>query len=154
MKKHFFFIILLWICWQGGFARHVPADSAQKAAFHFLQQLTAGRSTARSMQSLQLVHQEVSGEPAAKARTAPLTYYYVFSLQETARAYPNPTSGELHIKTDKSFEYAELLSLTGQRIKFVPANSRTINLAELQNGMYLLRFKSKEGYQVQKIIKE
>lgn len=82
MRNRFLLFIILWVSGLQVWAKHVPADSAQMAAFNFLQQLEPANASARSLSSLTLVHQEVSREVNPGSRTKPLTYYYVFSLNE------------------------------------------------------------------------
>ncbi|RDC62142.1 thiol protease/hemagglutinin PrtT [Adhaeribacter pallidiroseus] len=70
------------------------------------------------------------------------------------QAYPNPTSGTLHIQAKKEYTQYELLNLTGKVLLSIPKNTSEINIAPLPNGIYMLRTQSKTGYQMQKIVKQ
>ncbi|QMU28075.1 thiol protease/hemagglutinin PrtT [Adhaeribacter radiodurans] len=70
------------------------------------------------------------------------------------QAYPNPTSGVLHLHEKKEYTRYELTNLTGKVIMTVPKGTAQVDISTLPNGVYLLRTLSKTGYQVQKIVKQ
>ncbi|QNF31577.1 thiol protease/hemagglutinin PrtT [Adhaeribacter swui] len=70
------------------------------------------------------------------------------------QAYPNPTSGTLHLQAKKEYTNYELLNLTGKVMLSIPKNTTEINISHLPNGIYMLRTQTKTGYQMQKIVKQ
>ncbi|PSR52554.1 hypothetical protein AHMF7605_02940 [Adhaeribacter arboris] len=70
------------------------------------------------------------------------------------QAYPNPTSGLLHLHEKKEYTRYELTNLTGKAVLTIPKGTTQVDLSSLPNGIYLLRTLTKTGYQVQKIVKQ
>ncbi|KAA5543396.1 thiol protease/hemagglutinin PrtT [Adhaeribacter rhizoryzae] len=70
------------------------------------------------------------------------------------QAYPNPTTGILHLQQKKDFQQYSLVSLTGQVLLEVPKNTSRLDISHLPTGIYMLRIQTEEGYQVQKILKK
>ncbi|WP_079666343.1 T9SS-dependent choice-of-anchor J family protein [Soonwooa buanensis] len=68
--------------------------------------------------------------------------------------YPNPAKDVVNIKTDKDVNSIQIFSLTGQLVKTIEKNVRTINVSDLKKGVYLLRVKSASQDESFKIIKE
>jgi len=58
--------------------------------------------------------------------------------------YPNPTSDKIQIRTVNKFKSVTLTAISGQVIQHHPFIEE-IDLAQLESGVYLLRFTSKEG---------
>lgn len=75
MKKVYLLLLTLLVFGFEASAKHVPAETARKAAQHYLQQFTAARFSG----DLELVHQEVSKASSPVSRKLPLAYFYVFS---------------------------------------------------------------------------
>jgi hypothetical protein len=74
--------------------------------------------------------------------------------------FPNPTSDVLHLRTNNEVDYAtQLFDFSGQLIQgnqfITNEKSLQINMSNLQNGIYFLRFSYKDGsVRSEKIIKE
>lgn len=66
--------------------------------------------------------------------------------------YPNPTSGIINTKI-KNLNNIILYDITGRFIKIIEPKS-SIDLTELPNGIYLLKFISNEREFITKVIKE
>ncbi|ALA93723.1 subtilisin-like serine protease [Porphyromonas gingivalis AJW4] len=92
-------------------------------------------------------------------------------LAQSIALYPNPTNGELKIKSgDLSVNRAELLDVHGKTLELFdfsgkdaganaskpngPALERVINLSHLPAGVYFLRVKTNVGEVVKKVVKE
>ncbi|MBX2929639.1 MAG: T9SS type A sorting domain-containing protein [Saprospiraceae bacterium] len=73
-------------------------------------------------------------------------------MPHTFEAYPNPTSGELNVNLAQYTGRAvrvELYSLTGQLLRFVEIEEvqtavEQMDMSQLENGMYLVKVKSRE----------
>lgn len=82
-----------------------------------------------------------------------------FSNQFMSSVYPNPANGLVNIETDLGNSIHEVLvtDITGKLYQVsvaVNANLATLNLTELNNGLYFVTIKSKAGNSTQKIIKQ
>ncbi len=70
--------------------------------------------------------------------------------------YPNPASDQITIETEtlSALEYS-LYDMAGKKIlNGVYANSKSIDISFLRNGVYFLRIENKNGFKVVKVIKE
>lgn len=72
--------------------------------------------------------------------------------EEIISFYPNPTTGLLNIETDKYFEL-ELYSTSGELL-FKTTNKKSIDLSNLNNGLYILQLKIDDKILTNKIIKQ
>ena len=96
----------------------------------------------------------------------PLWVFYVRSLLiskysndislDSISIFPNPTKGFIMIQGLKADATAAIYSLQGQKLRFIKMTpgDNAINIGELERGMYLLRFTSKQKTYDFKIIKE
>lgn len=79
------------------------------------------------------------------------------SLDYKFDAYPNPTSGDLMISTNSNDSYSlQLFDLNGKAVSDIYSNqlkSTSIQLDDIQSGMYFLKIKTKNGLISKKIIK-
>lgn len=66
--------------------------------------------------------------------------------------YPNPTSGNLYINTDKNFEI-RLFSTSGMLL-LKSTNKKFIDLTNIDNGLYFLEIRTKDGTKTGKILKQ
>ena len=57
--------------------------------------------------------------------------------------YPNPANDIVTVKSNENIDSLDILSLEGRKIK--SANSSTIDISNLSNGIYLLQVKTEEG---------
>lgn len=75
------------------------------------------------------------------------------SAETAIQVWPNPTTGILHLNAEE-FEKAELFNVIGQLVLEAKA-TETLDLSELDNGIYFLMVSDKNGRKsVTKIIKE
>ena len=66
--------------------------------------------------------------------------------------YPNPAKTELHVELEM-VNLMEVYSTTGQLLKSIQ-NSNTINVADLRNGIFIIKIYNNEGTYTSKFIKE
>lgn len=67
--------------------------------------------------------------------------------------YPNPTKGEVNIKTDKKIKSTTVLDLSGKVLTI--ASSETVNLSAFTKGTYLVKIEFADGSsKTEKIIKD
>lgn len=71
------------------------------------------------------------------------------------QVYPNPFVNQIQIDMDQQIEEISIFNLNGQLVKNILAtNSKIYNLSELKTGSYLLKIRTKDGFTVQKLVKE
>lgn len=75
-----------------------------------------------------------------------------FTAPTAVEVYPNPTEGSLSIRTTASVHRVEVIGLDGQLLHIT--NDTTIDMGNLDAGMYLLRIQTAEGIAVQKVVKQ
>ena len=69
--------------------------------------------------------------------------------------FPNPSSSFLYLQSDIIFDYYEIADLSGKVYYGSVFNTKTINISNLQTGIYLLKLTSNTGlYSVIKFLKE
>lgn len=70
--------------------------------------------------------------------------------------YPNPTSGQLNVSAAKNISKVEIFNLLGQRVKseMVNANQKQLDIANLQNGLYLMEVTIDDAKESFKIMKQ
>lgn len=67
--------------------------------------------------------------------------------------YPNPTKGEVSVKTDKKIKTSNVIDITGKSV--LKAESEKVNLSSLPSGAYLLQIEFTDGTSTsEKVIKE
>ena len=72
---------------------------------------------------------------------------------QLAGIYPNPTKGEVFIKTDKKIKLSTVLDMTGKVL--LTESSKKLDISSLNNGVYLLIVKFENGkIHAEKIIKK
>ncbi len=79
------------------------------------------------------------------------------SVADQLTLWPNPVSDNLYYTTNKNqINTVEILNITGGVVKTIGASalSNTINVADLNPGIYMLLIEDVEGMQVVKFIKE
>ncbi|RWX00332.1 T9SS type A sorting domain-containing protein [Flavobacterium cerinum] len=67
--------------------------------------------------------------------------------------YPNPVASFLNIKSDDAVQKSEVLNITGQTVLTV-LNSNSIDLSNINTGIYLVKVYTENGMATQKIIKQ
>jgi hypothetical protein len=77
----------------------------------------------------------------------------VSSKAKTTNIYPNPTKGEINIKTDKKIKSSTVLDLSGKSV--LKSTSDKIDISSLSKGAYLLQVEFADGTATtEKLIKE
>ncbi|MCT2560258.1 T9SS type A sorting domain-containing protein [Chryseobacterium herbae] len=73
--------------------------------------------------------------------------------KSSARIYPNPTSGSVHVKTGEGLEKYEVYNLAGQ--KLTEGTSGVVNMDSLTSGTYLIKIYTRDKKSItEKIIKQ
>lgn len=69
--------------------------------------------------------------------------------------YPNPATEQTLIKAETVITNVEVLDIFGRNVLSVKPNTKThnLNLSSLASGNYIIRITTKQGYGVQKLIK-
>lgn len=70
------------------------------------------------------------------------------------QVYPNPTKNQLTINTNEQIQGITIIDVTGKTVETLINPSNTINVAELNNGIYFLAAKTKNGISYNRFIKE
>ncbi|GAB5399397.1 MAG: hypothetical protein Aureis2KO_09820 [Aureisphaera sp.] len=74
--------------------------------------------------------------------------------QTIASLYPNPTAGELHFDTTLTIVEVSVINKIGQEI-LVTDNSESVNLAQLQSGLYFVSLEFSNGIrEIHKVLKK
>ena len=63
--------------------------------------------------------------------------------------YPNPTNGILNIKTDSDIDKVNVTNVVGQKMN-VQFSNNTINMQQLQKGVYIVELQLKNGQKISK----
>jgi len=63
--------------------------------------------------------------------------------------YPNPTNGILNIKTDSDIDKVNVTNIVGQKMD-VQFSNNTINMQQLQKGVYIVELQLKNGQKISK----
>ncbi|WP_452222888.1 aryl-sulfate sulfotransferase [Lacinutrix chionoecetis] len=69
------------------------------------------------------------------------------------KIYPNPVQDVLKISYNEAILNIEIFSILGKKIKTV-SNTKSVDLANLNAGMYIVKIQSENGFLTQKIIKK
>ena len=67
--------------------------------------------------------------------------------------YPNPSSSFINVIGNTTFEKFEILNSCGQSVKFLENEDNSIDISDLQAGIYCLKIYSENGIETKKIIK-
>ncbi|MBO5854536.1 MAG: T9SS type A sorting domain-containing protein, partial [Bacteroidales bacterium] len=70
---------------------------------------------------------------------------------DNVEVYPNPTSGMLYVKIDRTFD-AIVYNYQGQIVKKLYDNNAQIDLSELNYGIYFVEIRTNEGVTVKKVL--
>lgn len=73
-------------------------------------------------------------------------------LDQSISLYPNPVSDRLHI--NGRYDDFVMLDLSGQRVRYQKINDSIIDVSNLEDGVYLIRFSIDESNQIEKFIKQ
>ena len=75
---------------------------------------------------------------------------------ESLKLYPNPTANEITLKSSAKIESIEVYDLLGKRLKQVQSlnsHQHTLNLQELDNGLYFVKVKVGEVWITKELVK-
>lgn len=78
---------------------------------------------------------------------------YTETINETT-IYPNPTTHVLNIKTNEIISRIDVISVTGKVIKSINDNTKTVDLSDLQNGVYFVSIQTKNNIITKRVIKQ
>ena len=76
------------------------------------------------------------------------------TIRENIQLFPNPTNNLLTINTKEQLLGLIILDMTGKEIKSFKGNKRTIEVSELESGMYFLQAQTSEQISIHKFIKQ
>ena len=70
--------------------------------------------------------------------------------------YPNPTTGQITIESDKTIEQVKIISITGKTVKQITINKEqlTIDLSAEAKGIYFVKLTTANGVTTQKLVLE
>lgn len=68
--------------------------------------------------------------------------------------YPNPVKNILNISSDRPIHYVKIYSYSGKLVKYLSGNIQSINIRDLQSGLYLGYIVTENGSFLKKIIKD
>jgi len=74
--------------------------------------------------------------------------------EQTATIYPNPTSAQLTFDVEFSVNKIAILDLTGKIVKSVIPKTNTINVADLESGIYFIQLSGADNTITQKMVKK
>jgi hypothetical protein len=75
-------------------------------------------------------------------------------ISEEINVYPNPTQDVLYITSDLRINQIDIHDANGKMIKQIINPAPSISIAELANGVYLLRIQTENGIAIKKITKQ
>jgi hypothetical protein len=88
-----------------------------------------------------------------KITTGTLATNEVGAKSKLAQLYPNPTKGEINIKSDKKIKSSEILDFTGKSV--LKSSSAKVDISSLPKGNYIMQVEFTDGTSIsEKIIKE
>lgn len=96
-----------------------------------------------------------SGEPRAQGQSVRCIKNVTTGLgtsdikRNVIGIYPNPTNGILNIKTDSDIDKVNVTNVVGQKMN-VQFSNNTINMQQLQKGVYIVELQLKNGQKVSK----
>ncbi len=76
------------------------------------------------------------------------------NVSNNLTVYPNPTKNELTINTNEQIQTITIIDVTGKTVQFSVNPSNIIKVSELNNGIYFLTVKTKNGISYNRFIKE
>lgn len=78
------------------------------------------------------------------------------SINHSIEAYPNPTKAQIFIESNKNIiiKKVNLLNLNGQSVLNQEGQVKSINIKDLQNGIYFLKVETNQGIAIKKVVKQ
>jgi len=76
-------------------------------------------------------------------------------LSESIRVYPNPSFDYVTIESSEvnNFQNIDLFDISGKKIMSFLEGTKTLNISQLQSGLYFLKIKTSKGELIKKMIK-
>lgn len=74
--------------------------------------------------------------------------------KQNFKVYPNPTKGLLHIQSENDITGLTIIDITGKTVYHQSTSSETINIENLERGIYIVKVATAEGVYSQKLIKD
>ncbi len=76
--------------------------------------------------------------------------------QLSFKFYPNPATDVLNVSADSNIDFISITNLLGQEVRYLAPDQKQVilNIADLQNGVYMMRVKAGEKISTVKFIKE
>lgn len=74
-------------------------------------------------------------------------------LEQTIQVFPNPANAILNIESETSIEFGKIYNAQGEIIQLIQRNTRQIDIAYFENGIYFLEINVNKVSQVLKFIK-
>lgn len=109
-------------------------QSNVKVRFHY----DADDADGVSIDDVQVIASTLSTDEVSKSKT---------------NIYPNPTKGEINIKTDKKIKSSTVFDLSGKAL--LQSNSEKVNISSFAKGTYLLKVEFADGStKTEKVIKD
>ncbi len=69
--------------------------------------------------------------------------------------YPNPTTGQLSVISNQlSITNISIIDITGKTVKSINKNTNTVDVSDLQNGLYILKIQTENGTVQKRFIKK
>ena len=68
--------------------------------------------------------------------------------------YPNPVTNQLNIASDSKIEKVMIYSLTGELVRSIDGELKTIDISTLSSGNYFIKVQTEQGVFNQRIIKK
>jgi uncharacterized repeat protein (TIGR01451 family) len=76
------------------------------------------------------------------------------SKEDEINIYPNPTSNQFTIDTELEISEITIIDITGKNIRTIKQNTKTINVADLSNGIYFIQLITEERTITKKFVKQ
>jgi pectate lyase len=76
------------------------------------------------------------------------------SISEKLKVYPNPVETSFNISTPETIEMVNIINNTGEIVKTIRGNNKTIDISNLTSGTYFVQIKTNKEIIHQKIIKK
>ena len=132
---------------------YIDADSLESSYYYYQVLAINDYNTSPAITDSILVSYEVSEEPETEEE-GPVTGLEADEQATTIVVYPNPGSGLFYWQNHRNvIGNLAVYNAQGQLQKNLTGKSGTLDLRELPNGIYLLRFETREGFKSKKIIK-
>ncbi|WP_299129034.1 LamG-like jellyroll fold domain-containing protein [uncultured Winogradskyella sp.] len=119
-------------------------NNSNIAQFNYNSQLTPNLSCV-AVDNVAYANNTFSQRDAANVFTTACTLLSVeeFDAVNDLIIYPNPTSSFINIETKFEFKNAVIYSILGKEV--LQISSKSINISELNNGVYLIKVKDENG---------